>query len=84
MKTPCEDCLCIARCRHKYYFELYSQCSLVDKFLFRTEGVNYKKLRHIECAKTLEKVLEPNKWRVRKARGREFVDTYDEEASSSW
>ena len=40
---PCEDCICIAVCRHKYFAVLKADCELVEQFLF--EGMTYTRRR---------------------------------------
>lgn len=32
-KCPCEDCLCAPICRHKGYFKLMNDCSLINKYI---------------------------------------------------
>ena len=32
--APCENCLLISACRHKYYMQLLSHCELITKYLY--------------------------------------------------
>lgn len=32
MKIPCHDCLMLGLCRHKQYFNLFEQCSLLTDY----------------------------------------------------
>ncbi len=62
MNCPCENCVCIAVCRLKYFVDLKNQCSLVEQYLFT--GMIYDR-RHPEFdSRTglITKILDPVLW----------------------
>ena len=59
-KCPCEDCICLAICRHKEYLKLFHDCELL-----RTEN-NFDRIytkRKVRLP-TIQNVLNPTRWKV--------------------
>ncbi len=88
MKVPCKECLLISMCRHKYYSNLFRECSLVAKFV-NSPGKHNGRIVLVHDA------LKPTKWEAqrdhgdirltRKLRGtfgEKIVDYYDSGAFS--
>jgi len=63
MKCPCENCLVMPLCRHKFYDEL-KECKHVRKYLYlgNFQKLNYHKVNIIY----LEQILKPTTWSVGK------------------
>lgn len=60
---PCIDCLCIAVCRQKMFFQLANDCELVPQFVLITKSEGMHPLhRDPVRMKTLERVLRPECW----------------------
>lgn len=38
MKIPCENCICVAVCRHKAYRPMVTECSLIKEILYSDHG----------------------------------------------
>ncbi len=57
MSCPCEDCLCVPICRNKFYFTLFSDCSLITKYA-KVDNNNDNKLQ------ITQKILQPQWWKI--------------------
>lgn len=58
-KCPCEECLIIPICRHKYYVSLFRQCSILTEYersYTSVLGWDFNRILAIENA------LKPTKW----------------------
>ena len=64
MKIPCKNCICVAVCRHKNYFNL-TQCSLLHTYI---ESYNKGKFTHLtlKYRHVMYDILNPSKWIVNK------------------
>ena len=68
MNCPCEDCLCVPICRHKGYFKLMNDCSLINKY---TSSYDNKHLR------VADKILQSTQWRINKKNNVVLILTLD-------
>ena len=64
MKIPCNNCVCLAVCRHKNYFNL-TQCYLLQQYIESYNRGNISKLSlRYRCI--ILKNINPSKWKVNK------------------
>ena len=62
MKIPCKNCVCLAVCRHKTYFQL-SRCDLLQQFI---ESYNRDREYSMKYRRDILKYLKPTRWKVNK------------------
>jgi len=61
-KAPCENCLLIARCRHKYYIQMLNECALVEEYLCEESFGRKRKKDFWRRAAAISKVMKPLYW----------------------
>ena len=67
MKCPCEECLLIACCRHKTFYEIYT-CDPLTHYL----GINTNEKtkdhikQHIQNFPIFYEILKPSRWTYKK------------------
>ena len=59
MKCPCDNCICVPICRHKWFDDLTQECSLIHDCL-SDEDVDTRKSNTLLC----EESLDPTRWYV--------------------
>lgn len=64
MKIPCKNCICVAVCRHKNYFNL-TQCSLLHKYIESYNKGTFVSLT-LKYRYVMYNILKPTKWVVNK------------------
>lgn len=67
-KCPCEQCICIPVCRHKYFKDCVLDCVLVENFLYGPDA-GYYKGTHLEFKfsgnlRMVSKIVNPTSWGV--------------------
>ena len=58
----CENCLLIARCRHKYYIQLLNECALVEDYLCEDAFGRKRRKDFWKRAAAISKVMKPLHW----------------------
>lgn len=58
---PCHECICLAICRHKYYFNLVNQCFDLNAFIYQ--------FPHRDKRHELESIMKPTRWMVDETEG---------------
>ena len=58
-KCPCEDCICLAICRHKEYPDLFQDCILLREY---EPAYSNHKLRSPTRIYSLQAILNPTIW----------------------
>ena len=59
IKCPCENCICIAVCRHKPYFQLFQKCILLRIY---EPAYNVREQRDVTRIEAIYKILKPREW----------------------
>ena len=59
MNCPCIDCVCVAICRNKLYYDLFKFCDLIRKYEPHY-GIRY--LRNRSSMEIIGKTLKPTTW----------------------
>ena len=57
MNCPCENCICLPVCKHKKYYNLFTDCSLIKKYIPFGN-------RDREYLYQLEEIMKPTRWRL--------------------
>jgi len=65
-KCPCEECILIPICRHKPYFQLLDECSLLKPMYERPACVLNESSPYTNQKKILIKHLNPTTWTINK------------------
>lgn len=63
MKCPCENCICLPVCRHKKYYSLFIDCSLIKKYIPNHNSVLKKN------KDKLEEIMKPTYWSFKNQKG---------------
>jgi len=64
MNIPCEGCLLIPICRHKYFLNLRRECSILTERLYVEKGNRSRDFDEVLMG--VEKVLVPSFWETGK------------------
>jgi hypothetical protein len=59
LKCPCENCICLVICKHKYYTSLVVECILIRNYL---PGWNNWRKRSQKKLLKMYNVLQPTRW----------------------
>lgn len=59
MTIPCEECICIAICKHKTYLNLFKDCSTLAEYIPAYDFAGKNRQPKIE---QLVEVLKPSLW----------------------
>ena len=62
MNCPCENCVCIAVCRQKYFIDLKNQCALIERYLFTGMIYDRRHPKFDERARLVTKAIDPVLW----------------------
>jgi len=62
MELPCKKCLCVPICRHKYYQDMFRECSLLSEFAHQNKWTYLGGPHHVRVE--LYKIIKPTKWEV--------------------
>jgi len=65
---PCDNCICLAVCRHKWFHDLTQNCKLIYDY-FSNDDTTVRKGNTVEA----EKYIRPTRWYV----GSELEHDYD-------
>lgn len=63
MKCPCEECICLAICRHKEYYMLFVDCSLITIYMDTVESITEDTARFSSIRSTLKPTTWGDIWR---------------------
>ena len=81
MKCPCIDCICIAVCRHKEFFDMLNDCHLIVMRLYYTDtdvpGTRSRSFSR--TVKEIETYLEPTSWHIKKVDNDGFAHIWSRE-----
>lgn len=58
-KCPCQNCICIAMCRHKDYADLFDDCILLKEYEPKYKLIFIRNEARIHY---IERILKPTKW----------------------
>jgi len=63
---PCEECICLAMCKHKLFEDLVEDCTIIQVNLQKDKNYSISKLTDIEVQflKKLCETLKPTRWLV--------------------
>jgi hypothetical protein len=56
---PCDNCICIAICRHKTWDRMRFECKLMENYIIRFMSVH-----HGAYKKAIVDILKPTQWTV--------------------
>ena len=59
ISLPCKNCLCLPRCRHKQFFRLFAECSILYRYVPNSDDVE---LRNEDRLFLLQKIMKPTIW----------------------
>ena len=62
MNCPCENCVCLPVCRHKEYYNLFKNCSLIKEYI-PDYNIIYK--RNKEYVYKLDEIMNPTRWSLK-------------------
>ena len=72
IKIPCEECLILARCKHKLYSELI-RCTPLNRFIYYgNEQCDRRRLVYAHRVTLIWNFLKPTKWGVTNAKNGEL------------
>lgn len=60
MSSPCEECICLAVCRHKPYDTLINECIILYKRLHFVSGSRVK--TYTSVLSETRSIMKPTKW----------------------
>jgi hypothetical protein len=85
MKIPCENCLCLSLCRHKSFFFLSKECSLIYIMLYEKSGHRKRTKHYEEVVVAIETYMNPSKWATENTwiNGNEWLHVYSK-TSKNW
>ena len=66
MICPCKNCICLPICKHKEYYILFTDCSLLREYILNPLIVVNK---HKEHTSQLYKILNPTHWTFENGEG---------------
>jgi hypothetical protein len=58
-KIPCIECISLPICRHKEYYPMFDQCSLISDYIPNNESIERRSPTRV---KQLEQILKPTTW----------------------
>ena len=61
MKCPCENCIILAVCRHKPYYRLFQECSLIEEY---APLWNTRVKRDPKQIKEIHDILNTTSWEI--------------------
>ena len=64
--VPCLNCLIIPICRRRYFIDMKNECSLVERYLFRSEPFGYARVDFEVRINKVYDAISPVHWEKRK------------------
>jgi len=61
LNCPCEDCICLAICKHKTYSHFINDCSTIEKWMEYPYSISATRDKAFKC---LLPITRPTKWQV--------------------
>lgn len=69
IKCPCEQCVCLAICRHKTFPELFIDCDMIRKYEPHYKDGILKRSHMLD----IERILQPTIWKLYRSISRYYV-----------